>query len=564
MFKDPKIIELFLQTYLKKIKSEKVANLWGATNDPFTESIPNKKYSKLLCINKTESGELERRFPKKVINGHPINTIDKINEIYDVLIGNFPLYMHQPVKEITLSNIKIKDSLGELIIAKSLKNLSENGKGIFMVRSSFFSVKKSNALVDQINKLGAFVEAVISVPAGSFDKTMVPALILIISKNEPKKLFIAELPEITENISELVENLVNHMRGDSEPLGELVDPTNFSDFKSHVATKEVLALLNQYRDLKLHNMGDINVEINMTKDKFFEKPNSIYLPKLGNSIVLDSIQNLKIKPQNYFQIVLNKNVVGAKYLAQFFNTFLGKKLRKSIETGTVIRHISKKDLIKLKLPLPDIKTQEAIVIVKIKLIHLQNELDIYEKNLATAPKDVHEIDKKLISIIESIEIANLNDRVLQLIRKGESKKLEFKSTLRVNLYTKKPDKKIEHSTLKTIVAFMNTTGGTLLVGVEDDGNILGIEKDKFSNEDKFLLHFKSLLKDQIGLEFDPLIDFEICKSNGKNVLIVDCKPSNKPVFLKDNNGEKFYIRTNPASDLLEGSKLIEYINRRFH
>ena len=87
----------------------------------------------------------------------------------------------------------------------------------------------------------------------------------------------------------------------------------------------------------------------------------------------------------------------------------------------------------------------------------------------------------------------------QLIARGETTKIEYKATLRVNLHTSKPDKKMEHSCLKTIAAFLNSHGGYLVVGVADNGEVLGIEKDGFPNEDKMNLHLVNLLKDRLGL-----------------------------------------------------------------
>jgi hypothetical protein len=88
-----------------------------------------------------------------------------------------------------------------------------------------------------------------------------------------------------------------------------------------------------------------------------------------------------------------------------------------------------------------------------------------------------------------------------LIKNGESFQLEFKSTLRWNLHTNCEDQKMEHSVLKSIVAFLNTDGGTLLVGVDDKGEPLGIKADKFPNEDKYLLHFTNLINSRIGKEY---------------------------------------------------------------
>jgi hypothetical protein len=150
----------------------------------------------------------------------------------------------------------------------------------------------------------------------------------------------------------------------------------------------------------------------------------------------------------------------------------------------------------------------------------------------------------------------------RLIFAGENEKVEFKSTLRWNMVADKADKAVENSALKTIVAFLNTEGGTLLIGVKDNGNILGIEKDKFLNEDKFLLHFANLLNDRIGGQFLEHIEWRLREINGKKILRVNCKPSSSPAFLK-NNGEEFYVRNGPSSLQLTTSEVLEYSKKHF-
>ena len=88
----------------------------------------------------------------------------------------------------------------------------------------------------------------------------------------------------------------------------------------------------------------------------------------------------------------------------------------------------------------------------------------------------------------------------QLIADGETSRIEFNSTLRVNLHTGQPDKKLEHSCLKTIAAFLNSCGGHLNVGVSDGSEALGIETDGFPNEDKMNLHLVNLIKDRLGAQ----------------------------------------------------------------
>ena len=104
------------------------------------------------------------------------------------------------------------------------------------------------------------------------------------------------------------------------------------------------------------------------------------------------------------------------------------------------------------------------------------------------------------------------DQVRKLIEQGESDELEFKSTLRWNLKTNTPDKNVSLASLKTIAAFLNSEGGTLLIGIADGGEVLGIDLQNFANEDKYLLHFNNLLKEHIGLEFSQHISFALSQS----------------------------------------------------
>jgi hypothetical protein len=152
--------------------------------------------------------------------------------------------------------------------------------------------------------------------------------------------------------------------------------------------------------------------------------------------------------------------------------------------------------------------------------------------------------------------------VMKLIEEGESDHLEFKSTLRTNLQTGERDKRMEKAVLKTIVAFLNTNGGTLLVGVTDDGGLNGIDDEDFDNRDKLNLHVTNLIASQIGNEFLPFISFRIVDVEEKGILVFDCKRCEKPVFLKDGNIEIFFVRSGPSSVELTGMNLIKYINNR--
>ena len=166
-------------------------------------------------------------------------------------------------------------------------------------------------------------------------------------------------------------------------------------------------------------------------------------------------------------------------------------------------------------------------------------------------------------IFGNLKMEDYSKEILKLINEGESKKVEFKSSLRTNLHTKQVDKRMEHAVLKTITAYLNSEGGTLLIGVSDGGEICGIEHDDFPSADKASLHVISIIKDNIGGEFLPHIKSNVVNINGKNVLRIDCERSHKEVFLKNGNEEKFYVRSGSSSVELNGSSLVDYVHQLF-
>ena len=154
--------------------------------------------------------------------------------------------------------------------------------------------------------------------------------------------------------------------------------------------------------------------------------------------------------------------------------------------------------------------------------------------------------------------------VQSIIQQGESLNVEFKSSLRWHIYEKRADAAIEHSTMKTVAAFLNSEGGRLVIGVSDDRNICGLEQDQFKNDDKFLLHLWNLIKTSIGESYSPYIQTSLELIGNKTVCLIRCLPSPEPVFLKGKSSEEeFFIRTGPSSTRLGVRETYEYIRKHF-
>jgi hypothetical protein len=163
----------------------------------------------------------------------------------------------------------------------------------------------------------------------------------------------------------------------------------------------------------------------------------------------------------------------------------------------------------------------------------------------------------------SIDRSSYAQDILDLIRNGEDMHLELKSTMRTNLHTGKPGKEIELAWLKGATAFLNTEGGILLLGIADDGSLVGLEADKFENDDKCRLHFKNLLNQHLGAENARLVRFDIYELEGKRIGAVECERSDAPVYLRTKNEESFLIRNGPSNIELSISRALKYIRGRF-
>ena len=123
--------------------------------------------------------------------------------------------------------------------------------------------------------------------------------------------------------------------------------------------------------------------------------------------------------------------------------------------------------------------------------------------------------------------------IAEIVGRGESSTVEFKSSLRMNLHTKNPDPKIEHGVLKTLAAFLNTRGGTLVIGVDDKGAVLGVGVDGFPSEDKMDQHLANLIRDRLGAPHVLFIHPRFADYEGKRVLVVTCDPGKAPAYVKD-------------------------------
>lgn len=151
-----------------------------------------------------------------------------------------------------------------------------------------------------------------------------------------------------------------------------------------------------------------------------------------------------------------------------------------------------------------------------------------------------------------------------IIEKGENRNLEFKSTFRYCLHKKSAQHYIEFEIIKTICAFANSNGGTLLIGVDDFGKVLGLKNDfsiyKNNHKDKFLKHFANLIGSGFTEPIDAIIKYGFEKVQDKEIFLVIVEKSKKPRFTySKSEGKTFFIRRSATSQKLDIEEATKYI-----
>ena len=158
----------------------------------------------------------------------------------------------------------------------------------------------------------------------------------------------------------------------------------------------------------------------------------------------------------------------------------------------------------------------------------------------------------------------------KLIYDGETENVEFKSTLQYDIKKKSLNSILRMECIKTVSAFLNTDGGILFIGIDDDFNILGLNNDysvmpkEERNKDSFELKLRDILGSACGtinIAGNVKIKFPIIDE--KEICVVVVYPSSKPVYTQENRDKIFYVRSGNSTRKLDISEVTDYVNSHF-
>lgn len=158
---------------------------------------------------------------------------------------------------------------------------------------------------------------------------------------------------------------------------------------------------------------------------------------------------------------------------------------------------------------------------------------------------------------------SFNKNISEIFKSEESVNMEFKSSARWDQKLCAYNKDLENPIIKTVAGFMNSKGGTLVIGVDDNKNILGIDPDLSTlskqNEDGYFQFLTNLFSNNFGSEFVSLIHIRFEHDTKRTVCIITVESAKKPIFIKRGEQRDFFIRTGNITKQLNSEEVYNYI-----
>ena len=418
---------------------------------------------------------------------------------------------------------------------------------------------------EDLGKLGWNVVGYVELPKNGLQIGFQP-LLAVLAKTERNGLFTASISDVVD------ETVIAKSLLQDDPLswaesGFLSEASDFRGFRVARIRSELRSLLNSESGFQLCRFGDFVSDINVhrLKKAFSLEETDVAISRVLSRSDRNIVLTLRDEPNFKLEWIVASLTDGLlpSYFKMFMNSELGRMCLEVAADGGSMRFVGTENLLETQIPIPSLNTQKSLVTAHDNLEKLQIQISRLEKELVFNPKNVDVVFNDVVSLLGSIGRLTAADEIKARVRSGESKTTEFKETLSWDVRKQEKAKYIETAILKTVAGFLNTDGGTLLVGVSDDGSIPGLESELDilynGNTDKFLLHFKNLINSKVGAKFYPNLDWSVLKVEGATILVVEASASSEPCFIDD----AFYVRTNPSTDQLTGERQFKYMTERF-
>ncbi|EBK3132743.1 N-6 DNA methylase [Salmonella enterica] len=530
---------------------------------------------------------------------------DKQLRKFDVVLGHPPFSQgnwgrediyHDPFRRF-IYGIPPQHNGDYAFLSHMIASANENGRvGIILPQSALIRGNAEKEIREEIITKD-LIDAIIALPPGLLYGTGVPVCILIINKKKPKS-HIGKVLFIDASNNFESSRKMNFLRdSDAEKIvyayetfsnngtfcklidvATLVKNNSNLNVRSYVddseVSKRIKDLLRHHSDFKRYSFSDPSLILSITIPKEIDHMdvNAIYIHRSSIAQRLQYRLPSDVKnTRNYFRVEINSELLMKEYASLYFQSELGRLMLSHLPMGTSLPILSMDYVRNLEIPVPPIEIQEEVVRIANKLEIARDSISSFFSQLTTEPKQYEFIENITDEMIYSLSSLSDETHLKHIIEGGETRRVEFKQSFFANVdkimgeeRNIEKDSKVQYEIIKDIASFMNTDGGTLLIGINDKGKVIGIEREmarfKFKKIDNYFQELGAQLGSRLFQDYQQYCKLIEVKIDGIIVVKIDCRPTSFPVFL---DNEKFHVRTDTSSPCLTGIEMLRYIQNRF-
>ena len=414
----PAVVRDTIRRLLEERSANTICDPWAGLGDvlALAQNATSAEHSIAFNANVSEAQLGRALFPSTDWRvGKPLSELKNLDAPLDVAVSILPFGV-KTNETIELTNaegqaVELRDDLGHLVLAEATAHLTGQGMGLFVVTPSFFVSTQS--VLKRFPELGFGVEAAFAIPSGTFAPyTSIATYLVVVSRSAVTTTFVAQLSNDENTNAQIVANFRKGQEGASVDLGRCV---NISEFRGIDALRagDYFARAEEQLGVPAVALQELATAFNLGRHgsefEFLHAKNAIYVPMIGLSDVVDSVEDLTLKQQNYGQVLIDPTKSQARFVAKFLNSELGKRARDWAKSGTTIPKLNKQGLKTLQVLVPDLLTQRRMLEIEARLSgeantlrSLQNELAELRRELWRRPRSADGIGVRIDELSKRI------------------------------------------------------------------------------------------------------------------------------------------------------------------
>lgn len=319
---------------------------------------------------------------------------------YDLVVGSPPIGLPTAHLALAEPQLDLRASATYTMLIQAARHVAPDGEMVVVLPEAFFG--PANAKVRAaLAEVGMHPAASLALSPSAF-ATTVPLSVVVLTRAKRDVLFTAQLDPAAD-VTAIVANLREGRDAKLPQLGRLVATPRFVSWHATLVAEEISS---SARTMGLRSVpvaeicGDIRGP-RRGDPAFSGDPEAIYLPKLGTSPAVRSLDALVIKPHNYLQLILRPDVADPEYVATFLSSPLGLKVREQLASGTTIPQISIASLSAGSIPLPPtLEHQRAAVLTARRLAEIRQSVEGLQRDLWDHPLQAGRVEGELRTLLE--------------------------------------------------------------------------------------------------------------------------------------------------------------------